>query len=275
MPAQDVHGAKAAPDRPAHVPPEWLRHPDTRPFGGAYPYYLAPWGWYVPQTYKHKYYPPPVAIEPRLGLMHNYPYAWQMGLQLPVDAEPLQTYSLGPFEGVVRSPQRPVWLHEVAGDAAEAVALMRQGRFQDAGRLLAKPFRETSDPRYPLLLAEVLCAMGKHNHADLVLRHALGLEGAFDALPEDAAAHFASADAFEKAAEAVPQDSVPLLKGYMLLFTRDGGRGLDLLLRMSQGETADKELAAKLYRHYLGKAFGKPEAEGGAAEPKKGADGKS
>ena len=128
------------------------------------------WGWYVPQSYRGyrpSFYAPPVAMEPRLGLQYNYPYAWQMGITMPADASPLVTPSLGPFEGVVRSQERSLRLNSVA--ARSGVALLRKGKYRDAGLLLARAYRDSDDPINPLLLAEALFGLGKYQHAELVL----------------------------------------------------------------------------------------------------------
>jgi hypothetical protein len=243
--------------RPGRAPSDWRRHPQYRPYQTAYPYYIAPWGWYVPQTHQYKSYPPPVALEPRLGLMYNYPYAWQMGLQMPYDSDPLYTYSLGPYQGIVRSPQSPEWLHEVAETGG--ISLLRRGKFKEAGRVLAEEFRQSDDPTPPLLLAEALFALGKYRHAQLVLRHALELDGAIAALPEDVAAHFPSADDYEGRVKAlVEAKTAKLLTAYLLLFTRDPGAGLDRLVQMMDENPKD-EVPGQLYRHFLGRVFGEPE----------------
>ena len=88
-----------------------------------------------------------------------------MGLQMPAVSDPLYTYSLGPFRGVVRSPQEPRWLDGTAD--GWGLDLMKEGKFKAAGKLLAKGFRDTDVPRYPLVLAEALFALGKFEHADL------------------------------------------------------------------------------------------------------------
>ena len=163
------------------------------------PWLLPGWGWNIPQGYLAQSYPayggyrgmgflPPVAIEPRLGLQHSYPFSWQMGIQMPVDASPLATPSLGPFEGVVRSQERAARLGSPA--ARNGVALLRKGKYRDAGLLLAGAYRDSDDPIHPLLLAEALFGLGKYQHAELVLRKALESEGAFAVLPEDVAGHF-------------------------------------------------------------------------------------
>jgi tetratricopeptide (TPR) repeat protein len=219
------------------------------PLDGYY-YYGWPGYRWSSRPYKHLIYPPPVALEERLGLHHNYPYAWQMGLRLPEDADPLVTPSLGPYRGVVRSPQG--WLQR---EEFWAVSLLRQGKYQEAGRRLAAAYRESDDPRDPLYLAEALFALGKYAHAEMVFRHALGLPGAFDVLPEDVAAHFPSREEYEMKVEAL-QGLSGLLAAYLQLFTKDGSRGLDALAELMV--TADGEIARKLYRRYLSRAFEPP-----------------
>ena len=220
------------------------------------------WGWYIPQSYRSYHpalYAPPVAVEPRLGLQYNYPYAWQMGIRMPVDASPLVTPGLGPYEGVVRSSQRPARLN--SGAARHAVGLLRDGKFRDAGLVLARAYRDSDDPVNPLLLAEALFGLGKYQHAELVLRKALGSKGALDVLPEDVAGHFPSAKVFEeRLADLSKTGKHQLLSAYMSLFAADGSSGITGLLALMKTD----DLAVKLYRHYLDRVFG-PEEEGGKA----------
>lgn len=233
------------------------------------PWLLPGWGWNIPQGYLAQSYPayggyrgmgflPPVAIEPRLGLQHSYPFSWQMGIQMPVDASPLATPSLGPFEGVVRSQERAARLGSPA--ARNGVALLRKGKYRNAGLLLAGAYRDSDDPIHPLLLAEALFGLGKYQHAELVLRKALESEGAFAVLPEDVAGHFPSAKAFQdRLAELASSGKHKLLSAYMSLFAEDGSAGVAALLALAKAD----DLAAGLYRHYLDRVFGaeKPEAE--------------
>ena len=252
-------GGQQAPGAPASAPS--VTGVYTGPVVGSSP--LIPgWGWYVPQSYRGyhpSFYAPPVAIEPRLGLQYNYPYAWQMGITMPADASPLVTPSLGPFEGVVRSQERSLRLNSVA--ARSGVALLRKGRYRDAGLLLARAYRDSDDPINPLLLAEALFGLGKYQHAELVLRKALESDGALGVLPEDVAGHFPSAGAFqERLADLVKSGKHQLLSAYMSLFAADGSSGIAGLLALMK---TDKQ-AGKLYRHYLDRVFG-PEEEAGEA----------
>ncbi|MBN1442141.1 MAG: hypothetical protein JXA90_05490 [Planctomycetes bacterium] len=244
-------------------------------YGVISPYYIpAPaWGWYAPQTYKHDLYPPPVVVEPRLGMMYTYPYSWQMGIQMPVEENPLYTYSLGSFQGVVRSPQQPVWLYEqiergeLLSDDPYGAALMREGKFKAAGRIQAEGFRSTDDPRFPLYLAESLFGLEKYEHAELVLRHALSQESAFDVLPDDVASHFSSPADFAARVEKLLQaKKADLLTAYLLLFSDDGSRGLDMLVRLMDAHPKD-DVYGRLYRHYLAKAFGRSEEPPEAPAP--------
>ena len=240
------------------------------------PWLLPGWGWNIPQGYLAQSYPayggyrgmgflPPVAIEPRLGLQHSYPFSWQMGIQMPVDASPLATPSLGPFEGVVRSQERAARLGSPA--ARNGVALLRKGKYRDAGLLLAGAYRDSDDPIHPLLLAEALFGLGKYQHAELVLRKALESEGAFAVLPEDVAGHFPSAKAFQdRLAELASSGKHKLLSAYMSLFAEDGSAGVAALLALAK----EDELAAGLYRHYLDRVFGAAEPE--AEAPAEGAE---
>lgn len=262
------------PARNYYETPEFRSHRRSRHYGLYSPHYVPPWAWYAPQTHQYKKYPPPVALEPRLGLMYNYPYAYQMGLQMPADADPLYTYSLGPFRGVVRSPMYPAWLDPETGQQKPSadrwgVRLMREGKFQAAGRLQARGFRHSDDPRYPLLLAESLFGLGKPRHAEMVLRHALAQDGVFDLIPEDVASHFASVEDFEKRVQAlVATGKHPLLSAYLRLFTRDGSAGLDALAQLME-DHSDDEAYARLYRHFLGKAFGRREKTKPPVAPEK------
>ena len=245
------------------------------PFGS--PWLVPSWGWNLPRGYITQSYPtyggyrggmgflPPVAIEPRLGLQHSYPFSWQMGIQMPVDASPLVTPSLGPYEGVVRSQERAARLGSPA--ARNAVALLRKGKYRDAGLLLAAAYRDSDDPVHPLLLAEALFGLGKYQHAELVLRKGLEIEGSFDVLPEDVAAHFPSAKAFaERLAGLANSGKNKFLSAYLSLFAEDGSAGVAALLALAK----EDELAAGLYRHYLDKVFGAEEPE--AEAPAEGAE---
>jgi len=234
------------------------------------------WGWNIPQGYLTQTYPayggyrrmgylPPVAIEPRLGLQHSYPFSWQMGIQMPVDASPLATSSLGPYEGVVRSQERAARLGSPA--ARNGVALLRKGRYRDAGLLLAGAYRDSDDPIHPLLLAEALFGLGKYQHAELVLRKALDSEGAFAVLQEDVAGHFPSAKAFQdRLADLAKSGKHKLLNAYMSLFAEDGSAGVAALLSLAK----EDKIAAGLYRHYLDRVFGAEEPED--VDPAEGAD---
>ena len=223
------------------------------------PWMIPGWGWTLPQTYRRGAYFSTGAVDPRLGLQYNYPYAWQLGIQMPVDASPLDISGLGPFEGVVRSQQRPGRLNSAA--ARNAVALLRRGKYRDAGLLMADAYRASDDPIHPLLLAEALFGLGKYQHAELVLRKAIEAEGASRVLPEDVAGHFPSAKAFEeRLADLVKTGKHQLLTAYMSLFAADGSSGIAGLLALEKTD----DLAGKLYRHYLDRVFG-PEEDGGEA----------
>ena len=216
-------------------------------------------GWYLPQTYRRRALLPIGTLDPRIGLQYNYPYSWQMGIQMPYDASPLEIPSLGPFRGVVRSQQRPGRLENSA--ARNAVVLLREGKYRDAGLLLADAYRTSDDPVYPLLLAEALFGLGKYQHAELVLRKAIEAEGSSEVLPEDVAGHFPSAKVFEeRLADLAKTGKHKLLSAYMSLFAADGSSGIAGLLALMGTD----DLAAGLYRHYLGRVFG-PGEEGGKA----------
>jgi len=256
--------------------PELREHERYRHYSPYSQYFMPPWGWYVPQTHKYKRYPPPVAVEPRLGLGYNYPYSYEMGIEVPGDEDPRTTYSLGPYRGVVGSPQHPEWLYRQAeenagsgvGDAESGgrwgVQLMRQEKYKAAGGVQARGFRDSDDPRYPLLLTEVFFALGRYEHAELLLRHALAQDGVFDLLAQDVASHFPSREKFESMVEQLAGAGAAggLLEAYLLLFSKDGAKGLDALKTLIDADASD-DIAAKLYRHYLGKAFGIGKKAGG------------
>ncbi len=246
------------------------------------PYGYGPAWWTMPQASSYKQYPPPVAIEPRLGLLNNYPFAWQMGLQMPpADPNPLRTYSLGPFQGVVRSPQYPAWLYgddgmleeglleddDGARELAAALELMRAGKYKTAGLILAEGYRDSDDARYPILLVEALVGLGKNRYANLLLAQTLKSEAAFAVLPENAAAHFPSRRAFEEKRAAVGEEYA-LLDAYLTLFSDQATAGLDKLLRIAaEHDSKGTSVAEKLYRHYLTKAFA--DDKGAPAKPAK------
>ena len=241
------------------------------------------WGpaWYLRPSSPHKVYPPPVAVEPRLGLSYNYPYAYQMGLQVPIDPDPIRTYSLGPFRGVVRSPQTPAWLY--GGDEAavpnaaadhglsEAVGLLRESEYRAAGLLLAEGYGETDDLRYPLYLVEALLALGKTRHADALFRATLEKEGVEHALPRDVPSHFASKEEFDKVRDQAAGS--PLLASYLGLFADEPSEALDALLDAQEEQPGGA--AAMLYRHYLHRGFLGESSEEDAedAPPEQPADG--
>ena len=228
--------------------------PETPP---GWPYW---WGWYplfsIPQTYYHKdYYPPSITHVPQLGLQYNYPYAYQMGLRIPDDSDPLteehSPANLGPFVGFVGA------LRELAAaessEADEAIPLIREKKYREAGRLLAEGYRESDDPRYPILLAEVFFLLGKYDHAEALLEHGLSMKDAERALPADISGHIASPEELsERIREAGDQQR--LITAYMLLHSKEPAQGLDRLLQMSQ-QGGKMKPAATLYRRYVEKGL--------------------
>jgi hypothetical protein len=186
-----------------------------------------------------------------------------MGIRVPEDVDPLQVApNMGPYVGVVGAAKAGLAaLNDTAlrnADADGVVPLMKQGKYREAGLWLAESFRSSEDPRVPLLLSEVFFAIGKARHAELLLRHALESEEALKLLPADVAAHFASADDFGwrvKELEASGENT--LLLAYLSVHSGNPEEGIDLLEKLSRG---GDELAGRLYRHYLPRAF----------QPKKG-----
>jgi hypothetical protein len=235
--------APAAEDVPAPLPgwPYWR---------GWYPFFS------IPQTYYHKdYYPPSITHVPRLGLQYNYPFAYQMGLRIPDDSDPLteehSPANLGPFVGFVGA-LRELAAAESSG-ADEAIPLIREKKYREAGKLLAEGYRDSDDPRYPILLAEVFFLLGKYDHAEALFQHGLSMKDAERALPEDVSGHIASPEELsEKIREA--GDKQRLVTAYMLLHSKEPARGLDMLLPMSQQGDKIKP-AGLLYRRYVEKGL--------------------
>lgn len=242
--------------------------------GAYYPYpqpYHSPYyhPWYgLPQSYRTRRYPPSITHVPRLGLQHTYLDAYQMGIRIPDDIDPLDfAPNLGEFRGVVGEAKAELAAMEEEESALEprgsvesidkdpVVPLMKAGKYREAGRILAGRFGESEDPGTALLLAEVFFALGKPAHAELLLRNALESRRVLEALPADVAGHFSSADEFESKVQDLGSGGEPkLLAGYLLLHSKTPESGIDLLGKLAAGDPGDKA-AARLYRHYLSKAF--------------------
>jgi len=234
-----------------------------------YPYGYTPWApwypWYAsPGTAWRKDYPPPVTHVPRLGMQYNYPYAYQMGIRVPDDSDPLFVEpNLGPFVGVVGAARQA--LEEEAKAAAaeraatppedEAITLLRAGRAKEAGRVAVERFQTEGDPYNALLLTEVFFALGKPARAEMLLRNALESPRVAASLPEDVGSHFPSRDEFEKRLQDLDSSGEhPLLSSYLKLHSNDpeaGLRGLEELARKNPQDAG----VARLYRHYLARAF--------------------
>ncbi len=228
-----------------------------------YYYYHPYYPWYrLPPTAWVKDYPPSITHVPRGGLQHNYPFAYSMGIRVPEDSDPLDVApNLGPFVGIVGAAKREI----AAGEDAEkdasgatddaATELFKGGRYKEAGRILAERFQVSGDPSDALLLCEVFFALGKPAHAEMLLRHALDSEGVGAALPEDVSRHFPSSEEFEKKLQDLDSGGEHrLLLGYLRVHSRDPDTGLQALQTLVKENPKDKGLA-RLYRHYLGKAF--------------------
>jgi hypothetical protein len=273
--------------RRPHENPDWARFPghERHPaWGWAPPWAGAGWGyapwWYAPPTvpYKAALYPPPVAVEPRLGLHTNYPYAWQAGILIPPDSDPWEYRDLGPFVGVVGAAKAALREEELresreaedgGGEtgrgrdeppgAAEAIALMREGKYREAGKLLARHFEALAHPRYPLLLAEVFFALGKYDHAQLLLHQALGARGGAASLSLDAPSHFPSPDVFEGMLERLLESqrggpTRAVLLAYFLLQSNEPAKAVEVITRRLTA-APDDGVAALLYRHSLKHSF--------------------
>lgn len=221
-----------------------------------------PWGWYpywpIPQTRRYRDYPPSITHVPRLGLQYNYPWAYQMGIRVPDDSNPLwHPPNLGPFVGVVQMAKEQALLEAeaTAGVSEAAVTLLQAGKYREAGRVLAAAFKVSTDPEFPLLLTEAFVGLEKPDHAELLLRHALEEPSALKFLPDDIASHFPDKDVFTAKVEAVLDGGRnTLLAAYLLVHSDEPSRGLDLLGKMASDEPHDKA-AAQLYRHYLRRLF--------------------
>lgn len=231
------------------------------PITPPHPYYYgyAPW-WAAPRSVKYKryYYPHPGDNEPRLGLRAWDPYSWEMGLQLPVDSEPLPTYVPGQvYEGMVARALRSRAESDRLKGRDPAIELMKAGEYRKAGRVLAEGFRRDDSPRYPLLLAEVFFGLGKFPHAQLLLEEALRNPDVASYLPRNVADHFSGADEFEEKLNALVEadDGPSLLRAYFQLHSKAPEKGLEILRQMVENADPLSELAGILYRHYLGQVF--------------------
>lgn len=240
----------------AEAPPRWA---DPVPGWGGYPW---SWGWYpwygIPQTQPQREYPPSITHIPRLGLQYNYPWAYQMGIRIPDDSDPLNhPPTLGPFVGVVQAAKEELRrAEEAAAEAAPnlldtGLALLEAGEYGNAGRVLLAGFETSDDPEYPVLLTEVFFALGKPSHAEALLRHALRMRRGLKALPDDVGAHFPSQDVFAaKLGALLEAGTQRLLAGYLLLSSDTPERGIEML-RSLASEKPDDEEAGILYRHSL------------------------
>ncbi len=241
--------------------PEELDLEAGPPISPPHPYYYgyAPW-WAAPRSIKYKrfYYPHPGHNEPRLGLHAYGPYSWEMGLQLPVDSEPLPVYAVGQaYEGMVaRALRSRVETDQLKGNDP-AIDLMKAGKYREAGRVLADGFRRDDSPRYPLLIAEVFFGLGKFSHAQLLLEEALRDPNVATYLPRNAAQHFPGDEEFDKKLKAlVEAPGLSLLQAYFLLHSKTPDAGLEILRQLVQNEgNPMAEAAGILYRHYLVQVF--------------------
>jgi hypothetical protein len=219
----------------------------------SYPWY--PW-YRLPQSYGRKPYPPSITHTPALGLQHNYPFAYQMGIRVPDDSDSLYVVpNLSPYVGVVGLYKAEEARAKGPSGADAAIALMKEKKYKEAGKILADEFRDSDDPLYPLLLAEVFFALGKPAHADVLLRQALESKEAEEALPDDIAGHFVTPEELETKLQAlVASNENKLLAAYLLLHSKSPEQGLDLIQKLT-GDAASAQPASLLYRHYLGKVF--------------------
>jgi hypothetical protein len=215
--------------------------PSTR--GGVYMY--PPMGdsyGAIPQTRKYKY-PAPQYEVPKMGLQYLYPYGPQFGLQMPAEPdEPVPYDEQGRGRPGFRSPA-----------LSQAADLMRQGKYMDAGRLLARDLDEdTAAPEQYLAIAEALWAAGKADDAAIVLRQAVETAPTLDFLDQaDLPGKFASPDALKAKVQSSERGG-DLLQGTMNILAGQREKGLDILRGAAQQDPA----ARRVYLHYLGAAFG-------------------
>lgn len=248
--------------------PEELELDAGPPIAPPHPYYYgyAPW-WAAPRSIKYKrfYYPHPGHNEPRLGLHAWDPYSWEMGIQLPLDSDPLPWYEPAQvYEGMVAKALRSKSEKDRLKGSDPAIDLMKAGEYRQAGRLLADGFRRDNSPRYPLLLAEVFFGLGKFAHAQLLLEEALRDPDVTSYLPRNAASHFPDGE-FDKKLNALEGQagSLPLLLAYFQLHSKTPDAGLEILRQIVQNQGNPlAESAGILYRHYLVQVFGPEEKAG-------------
>lgn len=249
------YGGMAEGDAPDGDVPHGEGHPGAG-YRYDYPYYTP---WFIPRTYGYKdaLYPPPVAHHPRLGLMYNYPYSWQMGIRIPVDTDPLNLPDLPPYQGFVGAVKAALAAVEAEAEAEEAAAgaqgldsamvLMQAGRYREAGRLLAGLFERESSPTTALRLAEVLVALGRYESAELFLTHAFQLDGVEDVLPEGVERHFETVGEFRGHVARVRKSGRhSALAAYLLLRSGDNVQGVEVLHKGLRTSPADPLLIALL-----------------------------
>jgi hypothetical protein len=216
-------------------------------YGG---YYGVPW--FVPQTRKYK---SAVLLNqyeyPKLGLQYLYPYAYQFGIQMPPETdEPVAA----PRSGLM-AQETQEGRGAPAKEYSRAVALMKQGRYADAGRILAGELRdEAAPPELYLLITETLWAAGKPKDADIVLRQAIDVARNLDFLDRaDLTGKFPSREALNEKLTALDTGTeAALLVGTMNILAGSREKGLAVLREVAPQDTA----ARRVYIHFLGSAFG-------------------
>ena len=241
----ETHGKDEVAEGRGHTGHYW--HPYYNHFG-YYPWYASP------RTYRYQRYPENsrTARTPDLRLHVYDPYAWEHGLLLPPDHAPLATNGWRGYEGVVGAAKRKVGENAALEGGDGAIALMREAKYKDAGRRLAAAFRRDDNPRYPLLLTEVFVALGKTEHAALLLDVALTDDRVVEFLPQKIASHFPAEEYARLVSEVTSKSGDTLLAAYLLVHSAAPEKGLNLLKALYEG---GEEKAGVLYRHYLGRIF--------------------
>jgi hypothetical protein len=249
VPGMHAGSAVVLPAYPAYP---YAAYPYPYAYAGGY-YWGVPW--YVPQTRKYKS-PAPIYEFPKLGLQHMYPHAQQFGFDVPPETdEPIST-----------GAATEEWTGGV--EVMEGIALLRKGRFADAGRLFARGLGdEAAPPELYLLIAEALWGAGKPKDADIVLRQAIDVARTFEFLDRaDLPGKFPSREVLDgKLADL--GNAPALIHGTLLILAGKKDEGLAILREVADGDTA----ARRVYLHYVASAFGAAEEK---APPAAGAEGK-
>jgi hypothetical protein len=243
-------------------------HPGYYP----YDYGWAPWHG-VPQTEKVKAHEPALYDRPKLGLQYVYPYPNDIGLEpLPDPDPPLAPPSAG-GELPAADPS--------SASIVEALALMRQGQYASAGRVLAPELRRpiVSVDVY-VLISEILVAAGKYSTAAKLFRHGLETAPDLETLGGvNIAEHFPSPAALAEKLKAFrdaqlapglkPSPEVQLLDAGLRLLSGDA-TAMDVLETLQEADSPVAGAARKLHHQFLDVLFDAgPPAASGAGQARK------